>query len=77
MRETRSSLGVGLLALIPVACCIGLPLIVAGGIGIGLAAWAGGLALTALAIVAAAALVVRVRRHRNDRAPSSTLRVRS
>jgi len=77
MSEPRSNLGVGLLALIPIACCIGLPLIAAAGISVALAAWVGGLALAALVlIVAVAVLVLRTRRHRNDR-PSSILRTRS
>jgi membrane protein implicated in regulation of membrane protease activity len=76
MSERRSNLGVGLLALIPIACCIGLPLIAAG-ISVGLAAWVGDLALAALVlIVAVAVLVVRTRRRRNGR-PSSILRTRA
>ena len=77
MSEPRSNLGVSLLALIPIACCIGLPLIAAAGISVALAAWVGGLAFAALGlIVAVAVLVLRTRRHRNDRHPS-ILRTRS
>ena len=77
MSEHRSNPGVGLLALIPIACCIGLPLIAAAGISVALAAWVGGITLAALVlIVAVAVLVLRTRRHRNDR-PSSILRTRS
>jgi membrane protein implicated in regulation of membrane protease activity len=76
MSEPRSNLGVGLLALIPIACCIGLPLIAAAGISVALAAWVGGIALAALVlIIAVAARVLRTRRHRNDR-PASILRMR-
>ncbi len=66
MSEPRSNLGVGLLTLIPIACCIGLPLIAAAGISVALAACVGGLALAALVvIVAVAVLVLRMRRQRN------------
>ena len=77
MSEHRSNLGFGLLALIPIVCCIGLPLIAAAGISVALAAWVGGLAFAALVlIVAVAVLALRTRRHRNDRHPS-ILRTRS
>ncbi len=77
MIEPRSSVGVGLLALIPIACCIGLPLIAGAGISVALAAWVGGIALAALVlIVAVAMLVLHTRRHRSDRS-SSILRTRS
>ena len=77
MSEPRSNLGVGLLALIPIACCIGLPLIAAAGISVALAAWVGGIALAALVlIVVVAGLVLRARCHRNDR-HASLLRTRS
>ena len=63
MSEPRANLGVGLLALIPIACCIGLPLIAAAGISVALAAWVGGLAFAALVlIVAVAVLALRTRR---------------
>ena len=68
MSEQRSNLGFGLLALIPIVCCIGLPLIAAAGVSVALAAL--------VLIVAVAVLVLRTRRHRNDR-PSSILRTRS
>ena len=78
MKEPRWNLGLGLVALIPIACCIGLPLIAAAGISIGLAAWAGGTAVAALVLIAAVALLVlRARRHRDDRTPASILRTRS
>jgi membrane protein implicated in regulation of membrane protease activity len=77
MSEPRSNLGVGLLALIPIACCIGLPLIAAAGISIALAAWVGGIALAALVLtVAVAVLILRTRRRRSNR-PSSILRPRA
>ena len=77
MSEPRSNVGVGLLALIPIACCIGLPLIAAAGIGVALAAWVGGIALAALVlIVGVAVLVLRTRRRRSDR-PTSILRTRA
>jgi hypothetical protein len=77
MSERRADLGVGLLAVIPLACCIGLPLFAAAGISVALATWVGGIALAALVlIVALAVLVVRARRDRSDRR-SSILRTRS
>jgi hypothetical protein len=77
MSEPRANLGVGLLALIPVACCIGLPLLAAAGISVALAAWVGGIALAALVLIAAVAvLVLRTRRHRNQR-QASILRTRA
>jgi len=77
MSEQRSNLGFGLLALIPIVCCIGLPLIAAAGISVALAAWVGGLVLAVLVlIVAVVVLVLRTRRHRTERS-SSILRTRS
>lgn len=77
MSEARSNLGLGLLALIPIGCCIGLPLIAAAGVSVGLAAWVGGILLATLLLVAAAALfVLRARRHRTGTRPSSILRGR-
>jgi membrane protein implicated in regulation of membrane protease activity len=69
--EPRKNLGLGALALIPLTCCIGLPLIVAAVTGAGLAAWTGGLTLGALAPLAvAAALILRARRRRPGRPPA-------
>ncbi len=77
MSERRSNLGVGLLALIPIACCVGVPLIAAAGISVALVAWAGGITLAALVLIlAVAVLVLRTRRHRDDR-HISILRTRS
>ncbi len=68
MSELRSNLRVGLLALIPIACCFSLPLLAAGGISIALAAWVGGITLAALVlIVAVTVFVLRTRRRRDDR----------
>lgn len=64
MSKTRSKFGPGVLAL-PIACCVGLPLIAAVAASIGLAAWAGGIALALVAVLAV--LLVRPRRQRNDR----------
>ena len=77
MSEPRSNLGVGLLAVIPIACCSGLPLLAAAGFSVALAAWVGGIALAALVlVVAVSVLVLRTRRQRNDR-HSSILRTRA
>ena len=71
MSEPRTNLGVGLLALIQIGCCIGLPLIAAGGISVALAARVGGIALGVLVlIVAVGALVLRTRLQHNDRRTS-------
>ena len=78
MSETRKNLDVGLLALVPIACCIGLPLIAAAGISVALAAWAGGIALAALVLFAVVVLLVlRGRRHRGTTQPISIPRSRS
>jgi membrane protein implicated in regulation of membrane protease activity len=66
MSEKRQSLGLGALALVPIACCIGLPLLAAAGVSVGLAAWTGGIAAAAIAL--ALVLVVftsRMRRRRS------------
>ncbi len=71
MSEKRTNLGWGALALIPIACCLGIPLIAAAGISVAVAAWAGGIAVGA--VVLAAALILgglRVRRRRRRRAPA-------
>ena len=66
MSEKRQSLGVSALALVPIACCIGLPLLVAAGVSFAVAAWTGGIAAAAIAL--ALVLVVftsRLRRRRS------------
>ena len=56
-------LGVVALPLLLVACCAGLPLLVAAGVSVALAAWVGGIALGGVGLVpVAAVLVVRMRR---------------
>ena len=78
MNETRQSLGFGLIALVPIVCCIGLPLIAAAGIGVGLAARLGGIALAALVLITLVVLLaVRAHRQHNDGPPSWILRARS
>ena len=63
--EPGKNLRLGALALIPLACCIGLPLIAAAGISAALAAWVGGITVAALVLIAAAAaLILRARRQR-------------
>ena len=66
MSEKRQSLGLSALALVPIACCIGLPLLAAAGFSLALAAWTGGIAAAAIAL--ALVLVVftsRLRRRRS------------
>jgi hypothetical protein len=41
MSETPKNFGFGLLAVVPIVCCIGLLLLVAAGVRVALAAWAG------------------------------------
>jgi hypothetical protein len=48
----EKELGFGLIALLPIACCVGLPLIVATGISVAAVAWAGGIALGVAAFAA-------------------------
>jgi Cu/Ag efflux pump CusA len=77
MSEAPQNLGLGLLALVPIACCIGLPLIAAAGVSIAVASWAGGVALAGLVLIAAGVLfAVRVRSHRSDRPSTSIPRAR-
>ena len=67
MKETRSNLGFGLLALVPIGCCIGLPLIAAAGISAALAVWVGGIALAVLVLLAVVVVLVpRERRRRGS-----------
>ncbi len=62
MREVRKSLGLGGIALLSIACCVGLPLIVAAGFSVAAFAWVGGIAIGAIALTAALALlVIRIR----------------
>jgi hypothetical protein len=73
--ETGKQLGLGALALLPVVCCAGIPLLAAAGISVAVAAWAGGIAVGALVLVGVAILLgVRVRRHRSRRALVSATR---
>ena len=70
MSGTRKSLGLSTLALIPIACCIGIPMIAAAGASVAVAAWVGGIAVGAVVLVAVVILVsVRVRRGRSRQAP--------
>jgi hypothetical protein len=63
MSERRDRLGLAGIAVIPIACCIGLPLLAAAGIGV--AVLVGGVAAGGLAVIAAAVLLVRRRRRRD------------
>src|SRR5581483_7688298 len=69
--EKRTNLGWGALALSPIACCLGIPLIAAAGISVAVAAWAGGIAVGAMVLAAVLILGgLRVRRRRRRRAPA-------
>jgi O-antigen/teichoic acid export membrane protein len=70
MSETRKTLGVGALAVIPIVCCVGIPLIAAAGISVAVAAWAGGIAVGTVVLAAVVILLgVRARRRRSRQAP--------
>jgi O-antigen/teichoic acid export membrane protein len=70
MSEARKNLGLGALALVPIVCCIGSPLIAAAGICVAVAAWAGGSAVGAVVLAAVAILLgVCVRRRRSRQVP--------
>ena len=61
------SKGIGLagLALLPIVCCVGLPLLLAAGLSVAAFALIGGIAVGAVALAAAVALLlVRARRRR-------------
>jgi hypothetical protein len=79
MSERQANPGLGPLALVPIACCIGIPLIAAAGLSVASAAWAGGAAIGALVLVALTALLaVRLRRpHRGQARRLSITRSRS
>jgi hypothetical protein len=62
MSERRDGLGLAGIAVIPIACCLGLPLLAAAGIGI--AVLVGGVAAGVLVVIAAAAVFVRRTRRR-------------
>jgi hypothetical protein len=64
MREAPKSVGLGALALLPILCCIGLPLLFATGVSVAVAAWIGGALVGAIVLVAALlVLTLRLRRH--------------
>lgn len=63
MSEVRKSLGAGAFALLPIACCIGLPLVLAAGIGGAALVW-GGAIVGVLVIAGIVGLFVVRRRAR-------------
>ncbi len=68
----RKSLGLGGIALLSIACCVGLPLIVTAGFSVAAFAWVGGIAIGAIALTAALtllALQIRTRRSCKISAP--------
>lgn len=66
----RSGLSV-LIALGLVLCCIGLPLLAAGAVSVGLAAALGGAAAAGVALAVVIVLVVARIRHRRSAGPST------
>ena len=67
MSEARKSLGFGLFALVPIACCIGIPLIAPAGISVAVAAWVGGAVLAAVVLAAVVVLLTLRLRRRHAR----------
>jgi hypothetical protein len=61
MSGLRKSLGVGAIALLPIACCIGVPLLVAAGIGAAAFLWGGAIVGGVVLIGAVAVVLVRRR----------------
>jgi uncharacterized membrane protein len=69
MSEKRQSLGLGALALIPIVCCIGLPLVAAAGASVAVAVWVGG-AVGAIVLVGMLLVVgLRLRRRHGGSLP--------
>ena len=70
MSELRRNLGIGGVALLPLVCCIGLPLLVAAGLSVAALVWIGGIGVDAVALVAAFVLLyVRARTRRSSAVP--------
>jgi hypothetical protein len=73
MKEPRKSLGAGAIASLPIACCLGLPLLVAAGVGTAALVWGAGV-IAALALAATAVVVLARRRARGGRAAGAAAR---
>jgi len=71
MSELGKSLGVGGIGLLAIACCAGLPLILAAGVSAAVLAWVGGLTAGLIALGFAVALLV-IRARRRSRALPAT-----
>jgi hypothetical protein len=63
LSELRKRVGVGGIALLPIACCLGVPLLFAAGVG-AVALVSGGVIVGTLAVLVAVAYLVRRRSHR-------------
>ena len=68
MSESPRGIGLWLVAVIPIVCCAGLPLLLAVDLGVGVLALIGGITVGAVALAAAIALFVI--RARSDRGPA-------
>lgn len=66
MRKVRKDLGLGGIALVSIACCVGLPLVVAAGFSVAAFAWIGGIAIAAIALAAAFTLFAVLTRTRRS-----------
>jgi hypothetical protein len=63
LSELHKRVGVGGIALLPIVCCLGVPLLLAAGVG-AVALVSGGVIVGTLALLAAVAYLVRRRSHR-------------
>jgi hypothetical protein len=75
--ETRKNVGLGAVALIPIACCIGIPLTAGAWISVAVAARAGGAFVVVVVLVAVVVvLALRLQRRNGRQSPLSTTRSR-
>jgi hypothetical protein len=65
----RKGLGLGGIGLLSIACCVGLPLIVAAGFSVAAFAWVGGIAIALTAALTLLAVWIRARRSCKTSAP--------
>jgi Flp pilus assembly protein TadB len=63
-RTKHAGLGVGVVSLLAVVCCAGLPLLVAAGLSVAVLAWIGGIAGGAVALTAVIGLLALRSRQR-------------
>lgn len=77
MTELPKGIGVWGVAVLPIACCLGAPLLVAAGLGVAALALIAGITVGALALAAAIGLlIVRARRRTAVAAPTPSASAR-